>query len=281
MASRIRSSSHPAPRFVAMLDVLGFKNALDSEPLDNLAARYRQFTIAVESLSKWEIRTVVFSDTVMVYSAPLEREVIEGQARSLAWRLNRNTAEIASGEYERAVAVQGELFLNWVAEILRTALRLGLPLRGGIAFGDCVINRSRQTFLGQAIVDAYLTESRQDWVGVALHDSMFDFVPRPVEESEVKQAVYVRQLDDERDRVEHLHWWPRLVRWPVPTKSGPSLEWTINWMQGVKAYLVTGRDAAPASLRHRWDAALDMHAFICEQVSPPRHDAWGPKYHAT
>lgn len=282
MAGRIRSTAHPAPRFVAMLDVLGFRNAIDSESLASLADRYRQFTIAVESLSKWEIRTVVFSDTVLVYSAPLERSVIERAASGLAWRLGHDGAQIDPRGYEYVVAVQGEKFLNWVARILRVALSLGLPLRGGLSFGECVINRSRQTYLGRAIVDAYLTESRQDWVGVALHESMFDFVPRPISEAAAEKALFYRVLS-ENGRAEQLHWWPRLVRWPVPTTSGPPLSWTINWMQGVETHLRDGRDAAPERLRHRWGAALDLHAYIRERIPPPPEAEviFGPQYHAS
>ena len=48
-------------------------------------------------------------------------------------------------------------FFHFVAAFFGSALKLDLPLRTGIAFGDCVIEPERSLFAGQPIIAAYLT----------------------------------------------------------------------------------------------------------------------------
>ena len=71
-----------------------------------------------------------------------------------------------SEEQSPVTAPDSRSFSHFVAAFFGSALKLDLPLRTGIAFGDCVIERERGLFAGQPIIDAYLTEEAQYWIRV-------------------------------------------------------------------------------------------------------------------
>ena len=101
-------------------------------------------------------------------------------------------------------------FFLFVASLFGEALKLELPLRVGIAFGDCVIQQERSLYLGAPIVNAYLTEEAQDWIGVACHPSCF---AAPGSES--------------------LEVLGTLVRYPIPLKDSKAIsdepQHTVDW----------------------------------------------------
>lgn len=46
-----------------------------------------------------------------------------------------------------------------------------MPIRIGIAYGECFIDNTRNVFLGDSIINAHLTEESQNWIGGACHKS--------------------------------------------------------------------------------------------------------------
>jgi len=182
-------------RYIAVCDVLGFRDLLTKNGLEWLQNRYSELEAEIRSLYKWEVKAQIFSDTVLLYSEDLNPFLNRAEDDLVRHALleSRTTA-----------------FLGFTGALITTGLSIGLPMRVGVSFGDCVIDSRHQIFLGQPIVDAYLTEKSQDWIGVALHDATFSWCEG--------------QLDD------GAFW--RLMRWNVPLKQNPAigeLKWTINW----------------------------------------------------
>jgi hypothetical protein len=56
--------------------------------------------------------------------------------------------------------------------MVAAAVDVGWPLRGALAYGECVLDRDTRTFIGQPIIDAYKTEEIQQWIGASLHRSV-------------------------------------------------------------------------------------------------------------
>ena len=140
-------------RYVAALDVLGFKQRLRAIGLPKLFMEYdhlRRTTLSAAGVTtfgtlfgqphqlKVNVPHVVLSDTVIAWCD-------------------------ANGPVDD--------FIMGCCGIVAEALRTRVALRGGIAFGDTIIEPNTLTFLGQPFVDAYLTEGAQEWVGVAIHPS--------------------------------------------------------------------------------------------------------------
>lgn len=134
-----------------MFDILGFRALLSVLGLSGLTARVKHLEGDLRMHFQWEARSVMFSDTILLYSAPLR----------------------ATGDEGSVWAREGyvDAFLRWCAALQAMSLRAELPMRGGVALGECVLAPSRGRFLGQPIVDAYVLSERQDWIGVALHES--------------------------------------------------------------------------------------------------------------
>lgn len=57
------------------------------------------------------------------------------------------------------------------AMLLNISLAHGIPLRGAIAFGDCIINEDENVFIGKPFVEALKDEKRQEWVGAIFSKS--------------------------------------------------------------------------------------------------------------
>jgi hypothetical protein len=134
-----------------MYDILGFRGLLDSLGLDGLTARVRKLEDDLRLHFQWEARFVMFSDTVLLYSPPLP------------------AAGSPTQEFARQTFI--DAFLRWCTVLQALSLIAELPMRGGVALGECVLAPSRGRLLGQPIVDAYLLSERQDWIGVAIHES--------------------------------------------------------------------------------------------------------------
>lgn len=177
----------PRQSFVALFDVLGFKNRVAHSDLQALVSEYRHFvntqtwatTIPVASrrgVHQWRVGDAIFSDTILLWCDD-------------AWD-----------------AVQ--TLLTASASLIASALDIGWPIRGGLAYGNCVLDRQTLTFIGQPIVDAYYTEQSQVWVGAALHQSVIDHPTL---------GRSILRLED-------------VIKYSVPTKfRSPTLEYAIHW----------------------------------------------------
>lgn len=141
-------SLQPKNLFVGVFDVLGFKNIIDSLPLLNIQNKYKELTmvsnwstvvpvLGLPVLEEWVVPFSIFSDTTLLW-ADDESDALEA-------------------------------FLSACAEIMARSLDIEWPLRGGIAFDECMMNRPSQVFIGKAVVRAHETERAQEWIGAALH----------------------------------------------------------------------------------------------------------------
>ncbi len=140
------------PRYLASLDVLGFKNRLANQGLSGVFADYGALQVHLKGLgTKFTVLGTLFNQTV-------------GVTKQAPYVLLSDTLLLwcdADGDVESFIAVCGGLVAD--------SVRRGMFLRGAVAFGETIIDPSTNTFLGQPIVDAYLAETDQEWVGLALH----------------------------------------------------------------------------------------------------------------
>ena len=186
--NEFRDSSEPQLVFVALFDVLGFKSRLRSEGLDSVRFGYRDLmnrkleaagTIPVLSRTGGTnhlIASTIFSDTILLWCND-EWDALQ--------------TLLASAAYLVAKAVD----MRW-------------PLRGALAYGNCVLDRNSRTFIGQPIIEAYEAEQSQQWVGAAITRSLLD---HPV------VSGRLGALED-------------IIEYSVPVKDGlPALSHALHW----------------------------------------------------
>jgi hypothetical protein len=182
-----RGSVKPQTVFVAMFDVLGFRTVVARTPLPLLRDTYRRLqrekqwaaripVLGRSGVQDWVVPTTIFSDTILMW---------------------------ADDSYEAL-----DTLLATCSILIGNTVMMGWPVRGGIAYGQCVLDRRRRMFVGQPIVDAHETQESQEWVGAALHHSCL---------SHQSLSTVMQKHDSVRS-------------YAVPVKPGaPGLDWAIHW----------------------------------------------------
>jgi hypothetical protein len=242
-----RTTKEVSLRYVAVCDVLGFRALLDANGLGWIREKYELLERQVRECSRWEARSYIFSDTILFYSDAIQVPVEQdGTLNDLPFFLLRHR-------------ISG--FLAWTAALIPTGLEIGLPLRGGVACGPCVIKQSRQIFLGQPIIDAYLVEQSQDWIGIALHQSCFSWFGRPP----VEDDFY------------------RLLRYQIPPNGTvppvAPLEWSLDWpstadQTNIQRLLIQAAEQHKGTrFEQRWQNTLDFFFATAERREQHRFDA--------
>ena len=114
-------------------------------------------------------------------------------------------------------------------------ISVGLPLRGGVAFGELYANPREQVFLGRALTAAHALEQAQKWIGTSISPGVVERFP----------ALFP---SDPSDLVSGL-----FPLYDVPTKTGPQRMRTINWRaqfvaaKGIQSLLPKPTDAESAT----------------------------------
>lgn len=92
---------------------------------------------------RWRARYKVFSDSLVFFFDPVGTDLHS--------------------------PVDGTYLPIFAGLLSRSLWKKALPHRGAIAFGECHLDRDREIFLGEPIVDAHEWEQRQDWMGISIH----------------------------------------------------------------------------------------------------------------
>jgi hypothetical protein len=195
-----------ARRLVALCDVLGFREFVSREDLGALVERYRallartdyetrlsmtRFAPGTEETLRFEVEREVFSDTILLWSP---------------------TLEAASDED----LVNASVFLTVVSRLVGSGIVAALPLRIGVAYGECFIDPEAHIYVGQAVVDAYVTEQRQDWIGAACHRTCLE-TPFGSDLALLSETYQVLG---------------GMIEGDIPVKKkpeGPALSYTLDW----------------------------------------------------
>jgi hypothetical protein len=237
-------------RYVAFCDVLGFRQMILKEDLKTIALKYdtmlreaKAFCLMVKrypSLKPWIAKryrggSATFNDSILLWSNPTERGV--------------------NGALD-----DSDLFFSYVGGVFSIALKMGFPMRIGIAYGMCIIDPTTSLFLGLPIIQAYATEQVQDWIGVACHPSCFTS----------PKGKYLCMM--------YLDGWQcgPLIKYKIPIKSDIkgdiSLNHTIDWpsagqsdwggFESMESILKERiQQYSNSSVCFRWERALDYYNY--------------------
>jgi hypothetical protein len=213
------------PLYIATLDVLGFKNLIDKRPLDEIVKMYQElleigtpikFSVSKESSNANNSITedmflmhTVFSDSMIIWTEPTKNNI--------------------------------NYFVYFLSLLMGHSILKQLPLRFGIAYGECEMDISAQIFVGRPIVDTYQTESNQEWIGGAFHKSCYS-------------APYFDLMKGLKFAL------PYDV--PIKEEKEPKLEFAVNWvcstlyydrnLEGLRSALIEGADKAKQKYKKKW-----------------------------
>ena len=133
-------------RYVAFLDILGFKDYVLRHSIDDVYMRLKTLNgfrpeddcSDYDSEEGKRIKFTIFSDSIFIFS-------------------------------KDDTFLNLRFFLTYVKRVMRMALREEIPLKGAIAYGDIVVDEEQNLFCGQPIIDAYLLEEDLQYMGVVFH----------------------------------------------------------------------------------------------------------------
>ena len=138
----LQADKNTADRFVAFLDIMGFKDRVartnHAQLLDQLTNFNREITSYIGKYKNSEIQLAQFSDSIVLFS---------NDTTSISLQ---TLAEVTRG-------------------IMQTAINLQIPMKGAIAQGKITCDIPKQLFFGQALIDAYLLEENINYYGILVH----------------------------------------------------------------------------------------------------------------
>lgn len=132
-----------AKRFVAFLDIMGFKDRVARTDHNELREQLIGFNAGIIQHTRQydnRIQWALFSDSIVLFSN-------DDSLDSL-----KNIAEVT-------------------CSIMRDAISRQIPVKGAIAQGIITCDVAKQLFFGQALIDAYLLEENIHYYGILAHHS--------------------------------------------------------------------------------------------------------------
>ncbi len=159
-------------RFVAYIDILGFKEMLGSQrkkdevyiKLRSLFDRVARFNVDENRSNDSNVVVYNFSDSFCIFTKDDSDESFYS-------------------------------FTLRCREIMTSAIDLNLPLKGAVAFGYIDIDVYRRIFVGQPMVDAVLLEADLHYIGIVVHHSAEDFVNGNKIASPMKEKIHTRYYE--------------------------------------------------------------------------------------
>ena len=205
-------------KYIAFLDILGFKDLIENNKLDEIETLY-------DTLQK----SVLFSFAV---SNPEHRLKKKGEDLPSIGETNLNSLVISD-----SIIIwtdddsQGSLLelLLAVKYFMYFSMQSGFPLRGGISSGELIVKSGRHekspkfnsytTLLGLSLTRAYIIESKSEWSGCILDEKCVEHFSNKLKsyDSKVADLEFFEKMDIIRS-------------YEVPMKSGPVKKYyAINW----------------------------------------------------
>lgn len=185
-------------RFVAFLDILGFKDMVMRSSHSEIYEKLNEISKAKQWLEEMpnsnnlktkigngEIYTVSFSDSIVIFSKNDDIENFRFFIVSVMW-------------------------------FFRKAIENKTPMKGGIAHGEISLNKSKQIYFGQAIIDAYQMEEEVNYLGVTAHNSIDQYI------NNFKEQIEMEFLNS------------IVVEFETPLKCGNIIHKNLNWFDELK-----------------------------------------------
>jgi len=142
-------------KVIALFDILGTKNRMTLLGIDGVLATYEKLAAFVDQQTgSMVIRSVPAGDGTFTPAVGwLEVEKGYFSDSFLLW---------ADHEAFRLPA-----FMQMCIDLFCYSLELGIPLRGGLGVGDAHMDKTKNIYLGPALIDAAEAEVAQRWLGIS------------------------------------------------------------------------------------------------------------------
>lgn len=159
---QLQGDKNTANRFVAFLDIMGFKERVARTNHNKLLAQLTKFnkdiTGYIGKYQNTEIQLSQFSDSIVLFSNDITPKSL------------KTLAEVSRG-------------------IMQTAIKSQIPIKGAIAQGQITCDIPKQLFFGQALIDAYLLEENIHYYGILVHHTAENSVQKLGNENNIFKDI--------------------------------------------------------------------------------------------
>jgi hypothetical protein len=171
-------------KFVAFLDILGFKELVKNNSHSYLIEEFRKFLFLNQyGLSNGQINNNATNQDE-IFNTDISKVNLISISDSIVLYTNDNTID------------DFLCIIDAVSTLLNIGIKNGFPLRGGLTYGyfsamlkenkSLNFDYSNQILLGKALVEAYIIESKQEWAGCIISDECFKIFEEKVDNAKLK-----------------------------------------------------------------------------------------------
>ncbi|MEO6883159.1 MAG: hypothetical protein ABI199_03940 [Bacteroidia bacterium] len=188
-------------RFVAFLDILGFKEFIMRNSHDEVYEQLTKISNLTEFLANIPRYNIVDNkiDQIVYY-----KDFIEIATFSDSFIIFSNNDSIRNYK----------IFTSIVNNFYANALKFKIPLKGGFAHGEISIDKSKNIYFGQPIIDAFLLQEDVNYIGIVAHHSIDVFLKNNL--AEISKSInFEAHFFEEK----------------TPLKSGYVNHLNLNWFE--------------------------------------------------
>lgn len=238
--------SKPLKTYVAMLDILGFKEYINTAPNDEIYNTFNELTKIVEEQLDVSIK---LGEGAKIIQNELESE------QHLNYLIISDTIILWT---DKPNIVSLNKLLKAVQNIIYRAIGIKILLRGSIVFDDIfVFYNKRKTktinvdasIVGTAIINAYKQSELQDWVGCTISDNV-------IINHEKRISLYKKQLKskgiDIRTKSAFINRYKNyyIPYDDIPMKNGIETGFVIQWINFPDAPTIISKSQIEISFNH-------------------------------
>jgi hypothetical protein len=201
MAEKMEGWNNKCQRYVAFLDIMGFKDRLQREGHEKVGEMLESFQPTIEMINK------MAKDRLRVRKKDINNKAKE-DAISITRPISFSDSIIlvtSDDSYESALDI-----IFYVELIFFEALSEGVPIKGAIAYGEQTADFDKSLHFGRPLIDAYELQNELLIYGCVLHHTM---------EKRLIKLEALEALEDED-----------LLKWSVPMKSGNINHYLVDWV---------------------------------------------------
>jgi hypothetical protein len=206
-------------RFVAFIDILGFKEMVYKTTHEKLVERFNKIFQMIIAISNSKKGIITKGEKAFIDTSDVFNNVFFISDSIFLWT-DTNTVK----EFIDLIIV--------VYRLLDAGIKNNIPLRGGLSYGDFFYqlnsnNSSKQnvytTMMGKALTQAYELERNTDWFGCTIDNLCFEYL-NPIDKDKIINYISNEQL--------------LIIKYPVPFKNcEPKEQYVINWLKKNEGFL--------------------------------------------
>lgn len=143
---------HTNNRFVIFIDIMGFKD---------FVARHNHEEVYEKMLKLSSVREII------------EKALNEAMAKEYSNKVYSTSFSDSIIIFSKSDDLESFKAVSIVASILFSSATINsVPMKGAFAYGKISVNRDKQIYFGQPLIDAYLLQEEVNYYGIVSHNSV-------------------------------------------------------------------------------------------------------------